>query len=270
MYCIAFSPCGKYLASGGDDCSLKVWSCAQQKLVAKVFTDVDVLCVQFSRDGRFLACSISFGGIKMLRTDTWRTAQNKDEFEDRFYGKQLAFSPDSRYLFYGGWNESIYIAKRTNSGWLTANVISVEFVNCWSAMCIAVSPCGRDLAFGGRDKALRIIRERTWEKLNGELTAQKIDQESHIYSVAFSNDGRFLASSCGQVVRLWRRNEHGEWVKNGVHGIVASNERVVFSVAFSPDSKLLATSNDSGEIHLWETATFKEVGRVKAHEYSLN
>jgi WD40 repeat protein len=37
------------------------------------------------------------------------------------------------------------------------------------------------------------------------------------------------------------------------------------SIALSDDSAIVATGDNDGSIHLWETATGKELGRVKGH-----
>jgi WD40 repeat protein len=83
---------------------------------------------------------------------------------------------------------------------------------------------------------------------------------SWVWSVAFSPDGRLLASgSEDRTIKLWDVATGRE-----VRTLTGHTDRV-WSVAFSPDGRLLASGSDDYTIKLWEVATGSLVRSLTGH-----
>jgi WD40 repeat protein len=107
---------------------------------------------------------------------------------------------------------------------------------------IAISPDGQWIVTGGNDKLARV-----WKGADGTLAAELTGHASHVYSVAFSRDGkRLISGDLKGVVKDW---EVGSWKHvRDIDAAVLTKYDAGFQadvggvrcVDFSPDGKLLA------------------------------
>ncbi|CAM5673494.1 hypothetical protein SAVIM338S_07098 [Streptomyces avidinii] len=93
-------------------------------------------------------------------------------------------------------------------------------------------------------------REGLWAAAALPLHRRLFGHEAEVTAVAFSPDGRTLATgSADNTVRLWDP-ETGK-LRSTLEGPTS----VVYSVAFSPDGRTLATGSDDNSARLWDLAT---------------
>jgi serine/threonine protein kinase len=90
------------------------------------------------------------------------------------------------------------------------------------------------------------------------------EQEGAVLALAWSPDGRFMASA-GQdmAVQVWE-------VATGKGSSQYKHGGEIQSVKWSPDSRLLASAGTDEIVHVWEAATGKELVSYAAHEGSIH
>jgi WD40 repeat protein len=160
--------------------------------------------VAFSPDGRWLASGSFDHTAKLWRADTLELARTFEGHTEAVV--ELAFSPDSKTLATGGddsavrlWNVEDGTPRHTLEG-------DSEHV-----YAVAFSPDGRYLASGSREKgtlgtAWKQIAPaslagskgqtvRLWQTADGTLQQVLSEHTADVHTVAFSPDGRYLASS---------------------------------------------------------------------------
>src|SRR5262249_52342060 len=130
---------------------------------------------------------------------------------------------------------------------------------------LAFSPDGKLLASGGEirtdPKQLHLHESelRLWDVATGKEVHKLEGHGSTVKGLAFSPDGKTLASACGGcTARLWDVTTGKE------DGRFRGHSHALAALGYSPDGKRLATAGDQ-TIRLWDPATGEELRRLDGH-----
>jgi WD40 repeat protein len=264
---VAFSPDGKYFASGGK--GTKLWDFATRQEI-RTFNNDRAVSIAFSPDGRYLLCGgppdiavldllFAKSSPSTMKIFDVSSGNEVRDFKLPIYATDfiwsVAYSPDGKYVLSGsGCGMSLWDISR--------GMKQRQVGQCVMLTSVAFSSDGEYALSGGRDKSLILWNARNLTQIKNFVGHT---DKYGISSVAFSSDGKYVLSASyeGQV-KIW------ELASGTERSVLAGHtgmqiELLGTSAKFSPNGKYVISAGDAST-RIWDVSTGEEVASMVAFE----
>jgi WD40 repeat protein len=260
MTCV-FSPDGAMIASGGQDCTVRLWDVKNGKEIAVLARNSSAVnACAFSPDGEKIVSGFSDGMLKV-----WDVSSGGE------IGKltghtgpvnSCSFSPDGLQIVSGSDDDTVRIWDALRGK--TIATLAGHHGRVWAC---SFSPNGERIVSGHQDGTLKVWDTRSRNEI---LTFSRRTRVA--MSCAFSHDGAKIVSGFGDgVLKVWD-------VRNGdeIATLVGHKEEFwpdgrpfleacARSCSFSPAGTRIVSASSDRTLKIWDAQNGKEIATLTGH-----
>ena len=236
---VAFSPEGKHIISGSDDQSVKRWKVATGECVQTLEGySLYVNSIAYSPDGKWLASGVSWRHVDIWDIATGVRLHSLDGHEGQV--GSVAFSSDGRKVASTASDNKVLI-------WDVATGERLNSLECGEHWMlhnkVCYHPTLNQIAFTANNYTVRI-----WDLESGSLLKNLSGHTDDVVSIAYSWDGKTLASSAeDETIKVWDI-ETGECTNT----LQCEDMQSASDVAFNPDASRLISCSYIGDVIYWD------------------
>ncbi len=254
------SPSGEHIISVGSwmDKTIKLWERETGKLLRTFGKhQVAITDVAFSEDGKYLASTTAYG-TETGAVRVWEIATGKmlwlyeNSLTNPAYS--VAFSPDGKYLAYGGETDSYLLNVKTGK---KLHTFKGGYDNLGSQI--------KDVQFSSNGKYLltKGLAMTLWDvDVQKNVWKEDLDKRpAYLKKTAISSDGRYIAGiAYPDLVQLidTKTNQRKVYFKDSLQ---------VNFLQFSKDNRFLFSGDKVGEFRVWKMPEVKLVKQLYAHDF---
>jgi len=254
---VAISSCDRLIATGSDDGTVRIWNTLGD--VIRVFEGhrEEVQSVAFTPDSRYVVSGGSGGDVRLWPTESADNRPTVLRGHTRWVSR-VAVSPDGRSVISASWDQTVKIWDLDGNLVRTLDHSRPEVKRAFgetlmsSIWSLSISPDGSLIATGLYSGVVAI-----WTFAGDLVRTLKVDRSERVDSLAFDNQGRFLAtgavgrgSPTGRSVegiKIWRIDN---WTMEAVLGGPDGHQDTIRGLVFR-DNVVVSCGWD-GAVKIWD------------------
>ncbi len=258
---VAFSPDGRFVASGSADHTARVWDTRNGQHLACLQGHTDeVSSVAFSPDGLHLATA---GSLRDPSVRVWdlATGQMVGYFQGPEAHRQaVAFSEDgSRVVLVANdpadWSD-LYFHATVHTAFLGTNRLSA----CPPTERVRVSSRWRAYSLDGRLVATYLNDRVVVSDLQcGQEIACLFTKSGQVHCISFSPDSALIAAGCYRTTEVW------DLASRKIIACLTGHTGYVQCIAFSQTGRRIVTGGGVGDecVRIWNLDSYAETARLR-------
>jgi WD40 repeat protein/tetratricopeptide (TPR) repeat protein len=287
---VGFSSDGRQLVSTSADQTARIWDLERAGAAIRVLERAGAEChaARFSPDGQWIAAADGTS-VRLWDAATGRLVRELSA-GDKSLVSSVAFSPTNNRLLAVGYHRqadvSLVVLWDVDGGRELARLSEPPDLpdhlvggRTGAVSALAFSPDGKYLVAGFGTPNLYTTESspnplKVWEVATRRLVRRLSGHTGFCFSLAFSRDGRLLASgSHDGTAILWStapwkairtlRNPDPGWMYSQAGAEIQD-------VALSPDGKTLALASRAATVQFWDVATGELRATLKGHSSGVN
>ena len=252
---IAWSPCGRFIASPSTDKTIRIWDANNGNClkVLKGHTQ-RVVSVAWSPDGKQIASGGDEDRIRIWNAESGRMSRHLKRVHIRSV-TSLAWAPDGAMIASGSWDNTIAVWDATTGGVMEHLAEHEDHITS-----VAWSNDGSRLASVGYDMQVTVWDAKGWSN----LWVKWGGRQRRLYSVTWTRDDQHLLCACADKSLILMKLEGEEDQVPTPEYEIEGHTGEVKSVSCSADGQIYASkgSVNDNSIRLWRADTFAALARI--------